>query len=114
MVDLLAALNTGHEGGCGTIHANHPFDVPARVEALTSTAGIGRAAAHSQLVAAIDAVVHLARRPDGCRFVELIAVLERDEDGFVRAVPCFVVDAVGGVHTQQGVARWNQLLQRRR
>ena len=47
LVDLLIALNTGHEGGCGTIHANSAEAVPARLEALGSLAGLGRAAVHS-------------------------------------------------------------------
>ena len=51
VVELMAALNTGHEGGCGTIHANSARDVPARVEALALAAGLGREAAHSQLLA---------------------------------------------------------------
>ena len=62
VVDLLAALNTGHEGGCGTLHANSAVDVPARVEALALAAGLGRAAAHSQLASAVDVVLHLAPR----------------------------------------------------
>ena len=53
VVDLLAALNTGHEGGCGTLHANSAVDVPARVEALALAAGLGRDAAHSQLASAV-------------------------------------------------------------
>ena len=65
VVDLLAALNTGHEGGCGTLHANSAGDVPARVEALALAAGLGRDAAHSQLASAVDAVVHLGRGRDG-------------------------------------------------
>src|SRR4051794_11284702 len=44
VVDLLAALNTGHDGGCGTLHANRPAEVPARLEALGVAAGLGRAA----------------------------------------------------------------------
>ena len=43
VVDLLAALNTGHEGGCGTLHANSAADVPARIEALALAAGLDRA-----------------------------------------------------------------------
>src|SRR5204862_3132153 len=49
VVELLAALNTGHEGGCGTVHANSVEDVPARFEALAVAAGLSRAALHSQL-----------------------------------------------------------------
>ena len=58
-------MNTGHEGGCGTVHANSAADVPARIEALAMAAGMPQAAAHSQLASAVDAVVHLARGPDG-------------------------------------------------
>src|SRR6202011_3291108 len=63
VVDLLAALNTGHEGGCATLHANAAADVPARLEALACAAGLSREAVHSQLAAALDIVVHLTRDP---------------------------------------------------
>ncbi|MGZ4627240.1 MAG: TadA family conjugal transfer-associated ATPase, partial [Kineosporiaceae bacterium] len=53
VVELLAALNTGHEGGCGTVHANSAEAVPARLEALALAAGLGREALHSQLAAAV-------------------------------------------------------------
>ena len=86
VVDLLAALNTGHEGGCGTLHANASTDVPARVEALALAAGLGRPAAHSQLAAAIDVVLHLGRRRDGSRFLRSVAVPEVGGDGLVRMV----------------------------
>lgn len=82
VVDLLAALNTGHDGGCGTLHANSAADVPARVEALALAAGLGRDATHSQLASAIGAVLHLTRRPVR-RLVE-IAVPVRDAAGLVR------------------------------
>ena len=49
VVDLLAALNTGHDGGAGTVHANNPAEVPARLEALAALGGLDRAALHSQL-----------------------------------------------------------------
>lgn len=83
VVELLAALNTGHEGGCGTLHANSAVDVPARVEALALAAGLGREAAHSQLASAVDVVVHLARGPDGARRVAQVAVPGRDPAGLV-------------------------------
>jgi len=60
IVDLLAALNTGHEGGCGTIHANSAAAVPARVESLALAAGLPREAAHAQLAAAVDVVLHVS------------------------------------------------------
>lgn len=65
VVDLLAALNTGHDGGCGTLHANNPADVPARLEALACAAGLTREAVHSQIAAALDAVIHVVREPRG-------------------------------------------------
>lgn len=87
VVDMLAALNTGHAGGCGTLHANSARDVPARVEALALAAGLPRAAAHSQLAAALDAVIHLARAPDGSRRVAQVGVPRRGSDGLVSLVP---------------------------
>jgi pilus assembly protein CpaF len=79
VVDLLAALNTGHDGGCGTLHANRPSEVPARLEALGVAAGLGRTAVHSQAAAALAAVVHVRRTPAGRR-VEEIGVVRRDGD----------------------------------
>lgn len=83
VVELLAALNTGHAGGCGTLHANSAADVPARIEALALAAGLPREAAHSQLAAALDVVIHLGRGADGRRCVREIAVPERDAAGLV-------------------------------
>jgi len=87
VVDLLAALNTGHEGGCGTVHANSGADVPARLEALAVAAGLTRPALHSQLAAGVDAVIHLVRDRGGQRRIAEVHVLARDPDGLVRAVP---------------------------
>ncbi|MGV0624995.1 TadA family conjugal transfer-associated ATPase [Mycolicibacter minnesotensis] len=53
VVDLLAALNTGHDGGAGTVHANNPAEVPARLEALAALGGLDRDGLHSQLAAAV-------------------------------------------------------------
>ncbi|GAA3299598.1 hypothetical protein GCM10020295_38200 [Streptomyces cinereospinus] len=87
VVHLLAALNTGHEGGCGTVHANAAADVPARLEALGTAAGLDRAALHSQLAAALSVVLHLVRDRDGRRRIAEVQVLERDASGLVRTVP---------------------------
>lgn len=89
VVDLLAALNTGHEGGCGTLHANSAADVPARVEALAAAAGLGRAAAHSQFASAVQLVLHLGRDPGGRRRLEQVAVPVRDPAGLVSMTPAF-------------------------
>ncbi|MGR8009200.1 TadA family conjugal transfer-associated ATPase [Streptomyces hypolithicus] len=87
VTELLAALNTGHEGGCGTVHANAAVDVPARLEALGAAAGLDRAALHSQLAAALAVVVHLVRDRGGRRRVAEVHVLERDAAGLVVTVP---------------------------
>ncbi|MEU1118751.1 MULTISPECIES: TadA family conjugal transfer-associated ATPase [unclassified Streptomyces] len=87
VVHLLAALNTGHEGGCGTVHANAAGDVPARLEALGTAAGLDRAALHSQLAAALSVVIHLVRDRVGRRRIAEVHVLERGESGLVATVP---------------------------
>ena len=78
--EMLAALNTGHEGGCGTLHANTAADVVARFEALGALAGLSPTAVHSQLLSAVQVVVHV-RRNSGRRFVDTLAVLVRGVDG---------------------------------
>ncbi|CAN5815462.1 TadA family conjugal transfer-associated ATPase [soil metagenome] len=77
VVDLLAALNTGHDGGAGTVHANSPAEVPARLEALGALGGLERAALHSQLSAAVRVLLHVGRTRDGRRRLSEIALLER-------------------------------------
>ncbi|MFD7337634.1 TadA family conjugal transfer-associated ATPase [Streptomyces violascens] len=95
VTDLLSALNTGHEGGCGTVHANSAADVPARLEALGTAAGLDRAALHSQLGAALSVVVHLVRDRDGQRRIAEVRVLERDAAGLVVTVPALRWGAAG-------------------
>jgi len=80
--ELLAALNTGHEGGCGTLHANAAADVPARLEALGALAGLGRDAIHAQARGAVHVVLHL-HRAAGLRRVAQIAVVDPAADGLV-------------------------------
>jgi pilus assembly protein CpaF len=104
VADLLAALNTGHEGGCGTLHANRPEDVPARLEALAAMAGVDRMALHSQLAAALDVVVHIARRAGGRRQVVSVGVFGRDSDGLVRVQPALTVVPDGTATTGPGAA----------
>jgi pilus assembly protein CpaF len=95
VVDLLAALNTGHDGGCGTIHANSAVDVPARVEALALAAGLGREAVHSQFASAIGAVLHLVRDRSGRRRLREVAVPVRGPTGLVEMSPAVVFDDDG-------------------
>lgn len=111
--DLLAALNTGHEGGCGTLHANSAADVPARVEALAMAAGLPRDAAHSQLASALDLVIHLVRDPSGLRRVSEVALLERRADGLVGVIPAVSFPEPGTAVTHPGAETLARLLCRR-
>ncbi len=104
VVELMAALNTGHEGGCGTLHANTAASVPARVEALALAAGLGREAAHSQLASALDVVVHLSRGGDGRRRVAEMALVGRDATGMVES-RCALRVGPDGVLTRGAAAR---------
>ena len=69
--EMLAALNTGHEGGCGTLHANAPADVPRRFDALGALAAMPRDAVQTQLSSAVQAVVHDERGTGGRRVASL-------------------------------------------
>ncbi|WP_020664198.1 TadA family conjugal transfer-associated ATPase [Amycolatopsis benzoatilytica] len=73
---LLTALNTGHDGGACTLHANSPAEAPARLEALAALGGLPRDALHSQLAAAVRVILHLRRTDTGRRLAE-IAILQR-------------------------------------
>lgn len=86
VVDLLAAMNTGHEGGCGTVHANSPADVPARLEALGLMAGLPRDAVHALIAAGIHVVIHLQRSPRAISEVHLIS----RSHGVATTVPALV------------------------
>ncbi len=97
VIDLLAALNTGHEGGAGTVHANTAADVPGRLEALAATAGLDRSATHSQLASALDVVVHLDRSTGGQRHVREVGLTAVDAAGLVRVEPAWSLDGDGSV-----------------
>lgn len=104
------------------MHANAATDVPARLEALGSTAGLDRAALHSQLAAALDVIVHLVRGRDGTRRIAQIHVLERDAAGLVTTVPAAVwigphdrrsAAAASGFVPERGWRRLEELCARR-
>jgi len=87
--ELLAALNTGHDGGAGTLHANSLSDVPARLEALGALAGMSPVAVARQAVSAIGLVLHLERRGSERRLAQL-GRFELDARGLLVAVPVAV------------------------
>src|SRR4051795_1723877 len=82
-LDMLQALNTGHEGSLTTVHANSPADALRRVETLALMAGVGlpHAAISEQVATALDVVVHQSRAADGSRRIESVAEVVRVAGG---------------------------------
>lgn len=76
--ELLLALNTGHDGGAGTLHARSLSDVPSRLEALGALAGMDAATTARQAHSALDAVIHVERTSLGRRIVGVGRPLLRD------------------------------------
>ncbi|MGN6722781.1 MAG: ATPase, T2SS/T4P/T4SS family, partial [Marmoricola sp.] len=108
IVDLMAALNTGPEGGCGTIHANSAAAFPARVEALALAAGMSREAAQAQLISAVDVILHM-KRAGGRRVISELGVLEFREGFGVRVATAVQFEA-GRVIEGPGADRLASLL----
>ena len=82
-LDMLQALNTGHDGSLTTAHANSPADALRRLETLALMAGVGlpHAAVRDQVASALDVVVHQARLTDGSRVVESVSEVLRVAGG---------------------------------
>ena len=82
-LDLLQALNTGHDGSLSTVHANSPEDALRRLETLALMADVGlpHAAVREQVASAVDLVVHQERRRDGSRAVTSVAEVVRVAGG---------------------------------
>lgn len=89
--ELLTALNTGHDGGAGTLHANAPTEVPARLEALAALGGLSRSALHSQLGPAVQVVLHMRRAQAGRRVLAELGVVHQEGDA-VRVLPVWRPD----------------------
>ncbi len=93
-LELIQAMNTGHKGCMGTIHANSAEDSLVRLEALASggDATLSEKALRHQIAAAIDVVVQISRYPDGSRRLGSISeVLGFTEDGSYNVVPIFEI-----------------------
>jgi pilus assembly protein CpaF len=102
MVDLLVALNTGHDGGAATLHANSAADVPARLVALGMLGGVPPDALTALVESSLQLVVHMRRARDGSRRICEIGVLQRDADR-LRVAPAW--DAARGWHLGGAVLR---------
>ena len=105
--EVLAALNTGHDGGWATLHANGVAEVPARLEALGALAGLDRTAVGAQVLGAVHAVVHLRR--GAARWVAAVGRVARADEGGVVVEPAVEVAADGVVRTGPG---WDGLVRR--
>ena len=81
IIDWLSALNTGHTGSAGTIHANSIHEVIIRFESLALMAGLSKEAIHFQLRTALDYVIHIERQSDGQRQVKAIGEFQTDSTG---------------------------------
>lgn len=90
-LDMLQAMNTGHDGSLSTGHANSPADMLSRLEVMTLMAGeeIPMAAVRSQIASALDILVHLGRMKDGSRKVLNISQIEGIRDGTIRISALF-------------------------
>ena len=82
-LDMLMALNTGHDGSLSTVHANSPEEALRRIEVLALMAGVGlpHAAVREQVADAFDLVVHQVRHADGHRRVTSVAEVVRVAGG---------------------------------
>jgi pilus assembly protein CpaF len=89
VIDWLSALNTGHIGSAGTIHANSIHEVIIRFESLGLMAGLSKEAIHSQLRTALDYVIQIERNTDGKRKVNAIGQFDTDSNGnsFIKQLP---------------------------
>jgi pilus assembly protein CpaF len=94
IVDLLAALNTGHSGGAATVHANSAQDVPARLIALAALAGMPADVMNAQAASALDVLIHVARDRSGLRRVSQIALWPQRGAG---GPPDLVWSSTGGL-----------------
>ena len=92
-LDLLQALNTGHDGGFSTGHANSPRDMLSRLETMVLMAAeLPLPAIRSQIASAVDVMVHVARLRDRTRKVTEIEEVERFENGEIVLHPLFVFE----------------------
>lgn len=99
-LDMLAAMNTGHEGSLTTLHANTPRDALSRLETmiLSANAGLPLSAIREQISSAIDLIVQQARLPDGRRVVHDVAEIVGLESG------CIQMQTIARFDPQAGVA----------
>jgi pilus assembly protein CpaF len=96
-VDMLQAMNTGHEGSLTTVHANSPRDALSRIETMTSMANLNlpEKAARQQIASALNVVIQVSRMPDGSRKITSIAEITGMEGPVITMQDLFVFDRRG-------------------
>jgi pilus assembly protein CpaF len=112
-LDMLQAMNTGHDGSLSTVHANSSRDALSRVETMVLMAGydLPMRAIRQQIASAVDLIVHVERLPDGTRRVTAITEVMRTEGEVITTgdVFAFHVEDVASDGTVSGALRWSGL-----
>jgi pilus assembly protein CpaF len=103
-LDMLQAMNTGHDGSLTTIHSNSPRDTLARIETMTLMAGfeLPIRAIREQMASALDLVVHLTRMRDGTRRVTHVTEVQGMEGDVIILQDVFLFDWHMGVDPNTG------------
>jgi pilus assembly protein CpaF len=93
-LDMLQAMNTGHDGSLSTLHANSPRDGLARIETMVLMAGVDLPvrAIREQAASAIDLLVHISRMPDGSRRITKVCGIEGMEGDVITLADIFVYE----------------------
>jgi pilus assembly protein CpaF len=100
VLDMVQAMNTGHEGSMTTLHANSPFDAINRLEvlALMGSPNISSDVAKRQIITAIDLIIHMSRFADGSRKVSKISELVKGRDYAIEDI--FALEDMGDKHAK--------------
>jgi pilus assembly protein CpaF len=101
-LDMLQAMNTGHDGSISTVHANSPRDAISRLETLVLMAGMDLPlrAVREQIASAVNLIVHISRLRDGTRRVTHVTEVQGMEGDVVTLQDAFVFDYSAGVDAQ--------------
>ncbi|MFQ5890171.1 MAG: CpaF family protein [Gemmatimonadota bacterium] len=107
-VDMLQAMNTGHDGSLTTLHANNPRDALARLETMISMAGLNlpEKGMRQQIASAINVVIHVGRLSDGRRKVMTIAELTGMEGNIITMQDIFLYEREGIDESGQVIGRF--------
>jgi pilus assembly protein CpaF len=101
-LDMLQAMNTGHDGSITTIHSNSPRDTLSRIETMTLMAGFDLPvrAIREQMASALDLIVHLTRLRDGTRRITHVTEVQGMEGDVITLQDIFLFDFHAGVDEQ--------------